>query len=462
MKLLALTLLALCVVCFASNSNTNDKFDNDIRDYLTKREIAEWHDKIYYTCNILGAPGGGSSGLRAWTMMVLAMFDASNIIDQEYTNYLVQPNEVPVSIIYSIASRRAAVAKAAQVVLDGVFLQNATVAQQPVIRYAHAAQLNLHIASLDPLASSTVHGLALGEYVGNRILAARVGDGHIGPAELPVNGSRWDQYQYGLPYYPGNAQSKNYIRVKPFAIWGYGIPSEAAIPDPVVRAQAAALTFVPPPPRNDTAEWNALWDELYNYGVGKPLNTPATTATARFHDGNFGSQIGNMADILSSSELPIRSTDLLRVIALTALSSHDAHANHWFWKFHYLFGRPITMYRQVPVDEPSGNGLLRDEAWAPSLTTSQNPEYPSGHACRSGGMMLSLRRAFGDNLTFRTISYSSPTAPARTYSTFTSFYEEVLISRTYGGVHWRSAGSAGKDVSQRIVNYIWDRFLTPI
>jgi len=67
---------------------------------------------------------------------------------------------------------------------------------------------------------------------------------------------------------------------------------------------------------------------------GYPEACHKSDATARFHDGNFGSQIGNTIDVLTSANIDQSSTELLRIIALIAMSTHDAHANHWFWKYH--------------------------------------------------------------------------------------------------------------------------------
>ena len=97
-----------------------------------------------------------------------------------------------------------------------------------------------------------------------------------------------------------------------------------------------------------------------------------------------------------------------------------------------------------------------------ALATNQNPEHPSGHASRTNALTASFREALGDDVTFRTISFSQPAAPARTYASFTEFQEEVMLSRTYGGVHWRHSGFAGRDMAQRVTAYVWSHLLLPI
>lgn len=468
-SLLLFALLAL-VVALARADGGHDHDDDDDRgfyrsgrDDLTPAEIAEWHDKLYESTNALSAPGGGSSGLRGWTMMVLGMFEASNSIDKKYSFYTVSPSTIPSTINLRKASRRVAVAKAAQVVLDGLFAPSpvpGAVNLTQLRKYAHAAQFQMHTGRFDPNCDEYVHGVALGNFVGNAIITLRSTDGHPPPSTpLPANGTNWFTYQYGLPYFPGNAQSALYPNVKPFALPAYG-------------TAGGAVTYVRPPLRHDAPadsaearQFRTEWLELFSYGTSNAsasARTPESDATARFHDGNFGSQIGNTLDILTSAHIPDRGTDLLRVIALTAMSANDAHSNHWFWKYFYVNGRPITKYRQVPADAPNDLGKQRDNAWTPVLTTSQNPEHPSGHASRTGGLCASFRKAWGDRFTFRTGSFSQPSAPARTYNSFSEFQNEVMASRTYGGVHWRTSGPAGKEMSDRVTEYVWANFLKPV
>jgi PAP2 superfamily len=424
-------------------------------DELTRQEIAGWHDKLYESTNAFHAPGGGSSALRGWAMMALAMFEASNTIDRTYTVYAVPAASVPSTIDLDVASKRVAVAKAAQVVLDGLFApppSEPASALADLRRTAHATQFAVHTAALDPASAAYTNGAALGSFIGRQILANRADDGHPPLDPKVVNGTRWDQYQYGLPYYPDEPQSSGYPGVRPFGLVAFGLAG-------------GDVTFVVPPLPNDSPAFKAQWEELYGYGTSnaaRSTRTAETDATARFHDGNFGSQIGNTIDLLTSTEIRQTGTDLLRIIALTAMSTHDAHANHWFWKYFYRFGRPITQYRQVPPDQPNGLGALHDDAWQPVLTTSANPEYPSGHATRTGALTASLRKAFGDNLTFRTGSFSEPGAPPRTYASFTALQDEVMISRTYGGVHWRHSGPPGRDMAQRVTDYIWNRYLQKV
>lgn len=425
----ALVALTLCVAVTAE------------RQKLNKERIVEWHDKLYESTNFMNAPGGGSSGLRGWSMMTLAMFDAVNIIENNFNSYYVKRADIPSSIDYRNADTLAAAAKAAQVVLDSLFPLAAR-------RYAHLAQLAIHIGGL-PQNSKTSNGLLLGEFVGTRIIAKRSTDGHPPANPAVVNGTNFDEYIYGTPYFPGVPNSPGYPSVLPFAIPSY---------------TDSRFTVVPPLSR-DSAQWLTEWAELYTFGTSNASASARTNETdniARFHDGNFGSQIGWTIDVLMSADIDLDADELLRIIALTAMSSHDAHATHWYYKYFYLLGRPIVQYRNVPQSKPDLY-QYRDNNWSPALTTSQTPEYPSGHASRTGGVTHSFTRAFGDQVpggSFRTISFTQPQLGFRTYTTFSGFQSELMASRTYGGVHWRASGHAGSSMALRVTNYIWDNFLT--
>ena len=37
-----------------------------------------------------------------------------------------------------------------------------------------------------------------------------------------------------------------------------------------------------------------------------------------------------------------------------------------------------------------------------------------------------------------------------------------MISRTFGGVHWRESGIAGREMARRVTSYIWANHLLPL
>jgi hypothetical protein len=426
---------------------------------LTRERIIEWHDKIYSTTNVLGAPGGGASGLRAWAMVVTAMYDAANLAeDSEYESYL-DLSGIPSSINANKAEPLAAAAKAAEVVLNGLIPASTAANVRDMLRFSHLSQLSVHLGALGDTAKKA-NGIALGEFVGQRMLANRTNDGHPpnncnnwpnpATAACPnsvVNSTLWYKYSYGQSYFPGAPNSPGYPQVRPFAIPSY----------------AHSLFTVPPQPAPGTAQHLSDFGETFGFGTSDPslsTRTAETTNIALFHDGNFGSQVGWAMDYVSSSGIDIDGVELLRVLALAAISSHDAHAAHWLYKYTHLNGRPIVAYRTVTPGSPAH--IYQDAAWTPVLTTSQTPEHPSGHSARSGGACFAFIKALGDippNGSFRTISYSQPQQGARTYNSISEFYQEVHNSRVYGGVHWRSALIAGQDLAEQVTDYVFATIL---
>lgn len=447
-------LLLFAGVAFASGD------DNAI----TRERVSEWHDKLFNTVNFINAFGGGASGLRAWSMMTLAMFDAANLIDGKYETYLkYQPSAVAALGDISRAEPLAAASAAARIVLDGLVnavpASVAPAATKTNLLYSHLSQLTIHLGMLRRNARADARiaaGVAVGNFVGQQMLLNRTGDGHPpnncnsfpNPATAACpnfvpNGTVWFEYQYNLPYHPGQPNSPGYPQVKPF-----GIPS-----------YAAAEFAVPPPPAPQSPAFQVDFAETWAYGTQGPnsARTAETSAIAQFHDGNFASQIGFASDYLATSGIQVDGVDLLRGVALSAVASHDSHATHWKFKYTHYAPRPIAAFRQVTSDFPN-LFQYREDNWTPVLITSQTPEYPSGHSARSGGAAYGFIKAFGDvprNGVFRTISFSSPNQGERVYSSISQFYGEIQNSRVYGGVHFRSACNAGANLAQRVTDYVF-------
>jgi hypothetical protein len=319
------------------------------------------------------------------------------------------------------------------------------------------SQLTINLGAL-PRNTKTNNGIAVGAFVGAALVANRTGDGHppnncnnwpnaatpACPNSVP-NATEWYKYQYNLPYFPGQPNSPGYPQVKPF----------------VIPAYQDAMFAVPPPPAPGSAKYAADFAETFGYGTSDPARSTKTTEKsdiARFHDGNFASQVGFASDWLATSGVTVDGVDLLRGVMLAAISSHDAHATHWLYKYIHYNGRPIVAYRQIPANTPT-LGAFSDPNWFPTLTTSQTPEYPSGHSARSGGACNGIIKAFGDipvNGVFRTVSYSSPSQGERAYSSVSQFCAEISNSRVWGGVHYRSACEAGGDMAARVTNYVFN------
>ena len=150
---------------------------------LSRQEVVQWHALLYESTNALGAPGGGSSALRGWAMLSLAMYESSNAVAPRYTPYIPAPSAAPHDTGTLLptaeeAAQRVAVARAAQIVLDGLFAPPPSQPDSPLgptRAFAHAQQFAIHTAALDLAAPAYLLGMEIGTAVGERILAERAG-----------------------------------------------------------------------------------------------------------------------------------------------------------------------------------------------------------------------------------------------------------------------------------------------
>jgi membrane-associated phospholipid phosphatase len=123
----------------------------------------------------------------------------------------------------------------------------------------------------------------------------------------------------------------------------------------------------------------------------------------------------------------------------------------WDAKFTYNFWRPITAIRNADTD--GNDKTIVDPNWTPLLTTPNFPEYSSGHSTFSGAGAALLTHLYGDNYSFTTTSPGLP-GISRSFSSFNQARDEAGISRIYGGIHFMSANTAGKESGGKVADYV--------
>jgi len=375
------------------------------------------------------------------------MFESLNVLERKYQPYLVHWSDLPSTINTNRADPLVAVSVAAQRVLDWLY-PNGT-----GLKYFHSDLASILTKGLDDALAES-HGKAVGEFVAQRWIQNRTNDGHP-PGSLPVvNGTACGQYMYNTAFQAGQPFSSGYYLVKPFGVQSFN--------DSIGPGQ---LFYVPPPPAISSPEHIAEWNELYGFGsASASTRTTLTDTVAQFHDGFFGSSTQFSSDVFMGDNIPgnIDGVDVLRIITVAAMASHDAHAIHWQWKYTYLRWRPIVAYRLADLCSGISTAVssLDDNNWLPLLPTGQNPEYPSGHSSRTGGFVGVFRRLLYTGLDFTTLSFGLP-GVVRSYGSFIEFEEEVNNARVWGGVHWRSACTQGLALGERVAaNYV-SRLLRP-
>jgi membrane-associated phospholipid phosphatase len=120
--------------------------------------------------------------------------------------------------------------------------------------------------------------------------------------------------------------------------------------------------------------------------------------------------------------------DTARVLALTAVTAHDAFIACWRAKFQYVVARP-----QNWMSEPE----VVQAGWKPVIVTPPFPSYPSGHATVSGAAARVLSAIFPGNA-----------------AKLTQNAQDAAYSRVVGGIHWAIDGAAGLDMGARVADVV--------
>jgi hypothetical protein len=246
-----------------------------------------------------------------------AMFEALNVLSGKYQHYIVDPATVSTSLKQR-CDELVAVSTAAQKVLD--WLYPGTFAQGLTYMHSDMASI-LSKGSDDPIAAA--NGKAVGQLVAAAWIANRTTDFHANQSTITnfgFKGNDCGQYNWALSYHPGNPLFTQYYNVQPFGVQRFN--------DSVAPGQ---LFYVPPPPALGSAEHLAEFLETREYGVGRSSATNTSNTVAQFHDGFFGSSTQFASDVFTGDNIPgnIDGLDALRIIAVAAMASHDAHTIHW-------------------------------------------------------------------------------------------------------------------------------------
>ncbi|WP_420152883.1 vanadium-dependent haloperoxidase [Siphonobacter sp.] len=127
------------------------------------------------------------------------------------------------------------------------------------------------------------------------------------------------------------------------------------------------------------------------------------------------------------------------VLALTAMTLHDAFISCWDEKYRSNRIRPET-YIQQQIDK----------TWQPLLQTPPFPEYTSGHSVISTAVSEVLTYLLGDRFAFTDTTEVIFDLPTRSFQSFRQAAKEAAISRLYGGIHYRDAIEQGQEQGKAI------------
>ena len=374
---------------------------------------------------------------RFFAMTHIAMFDAINTLEREFTPYHVRIRHD------GGASPVAAAAQAAHDVLV-VINPGATA----VYDAALARQLGENPSGF------VLRGAALGARVAAEVLAWRKNDGWV-VSPFPA---------YSEPLLPGRWQPTP--PNNPTAAFTH---LQKAAP----MALLTATQYLPaPPPSLTSASYAADLNEVKAIGKSDSLTRTADqTAIARLWAGiattgsgtatNFLSIWNNVArDVARERQLSLVET--ARVFVLMNTSVHDTLQTVQSSKFVYGLWRPVTAIRQADTDlNPATDP---DPTWLPLLTTPPYPSYAGNMASIGASAARALELAFGANdIPVTTTWKQSGGLPDVTHSfgSFSQVAEEQSESRIYGGIHYRFDQTAGQQVARSTADFVFANFMTP-
>ena len=357
---------------------------------------------------------------RAVSRASLAMFEALNAIDRRYESYLKLPAGDPT------ASQDAAAATAAYKVL----LQH-----YPDKKTALDESYAITMAEIrDERAREA------GRLIGEQAAAAAITAGRMDPAFKPTLWRPRTAPGVWIPTTTPGIESTSWA-FRPWAI-------------PGVEALRA-----PPPPPLTSETWARDYEEVRRLGAkASTERTPHQTLMARFREGpDLTPSLRAVAD--APGRRPVQNA---RMFALYQMALDDSVMVMSESKNHYNFWRPITAIRNG--DEDGNPATQPDPAWTPLLTTPNFSEYPCGHCTFAAAVAEVMKAETGPAPKggVKVASLTIPNAVVQVLPSWDRWVEEVSLSRTLGGVHYRFANQAGEEIGRKAARIVLEKVARPL
>ena len=396
--------------------------------------IVEWNQILQSTL-----PGNlGPTAPRYYAMLHVAMFDAANAIEREYSPFHVAFSD------RAGGSAEAAAAQAARDVLSGLFPASTSIYDAALVQRFGA----------DP-SGFVRRGMDTGSLVAAAVLAWRQTDGWVTPTPPP----------YVLPLFPG--------------LWQPTPPGNSPAgltqaPHVVPFAVLTPTQFLPgPPPTVTSARYAADLNETRAIGKSdSAVRTLDQTAVARLWAGAAASGTGtatgmsaiwnNIArDMVRQRGLSL--VEAARLFALLNVSVHDGIQTSATAKLVYGLWRPVTAIRRG--DEDANVATDSDPAWASLIGTPPYPSYPGNMASVGASAARALALAVGaDDIPITATWRQSGGQPdvVRHYAGLSAVAEEQARSRVYGGIHFQFDSDAGHVIGTKVSDYVAAHFMRPL
>jgi hypothetical protein len=398
--------------------------------------VLEWNDIAIDAFRVDRTYSGPVRAARNMAIVQASVYDALNGIEQTHEPFLVF-RAAPGG-----ADRDAAVASAASRALTKLF---------PNQKRTFAAELKSFLLDV-PNGRSEKAGVKYGKFVADKMVAWRRNDGSA----------------FDLSYTPGNRPG-DWVPTPP----DFNGPVHVGAGDMTPFSMSDVDDFLPvPPPRLDSAEYAAAYNEVYDLGDRfSPFRTEDQTEIGLFwaYDrAGMGTPVALFNQVLqtvAATQGNSMSANA-RLFAMANVAMADAGITAWACKYVDNFWRPVTGIRNADTD--GNSDTIADTKWEPLGAPDQFgdgftpgfPSYVSGHSTFGGALFRTLQNFYGtDSVSFTLASDELPTV-TRSYTSFSQAAEENGDSRIYLGVHWRFDDTYGQQAGRAIADYVYDNDFT--
>lgn len=136
----------------------------------------------------------------------------------------------------------------------------------------------------------------------------------------------------------------------------------------------------------------------------------------------------------------------VQLFTYASIAFFDANLCSWHDKYKYNLIRPVTYIRRYI-----------DPKWETDIITPHFPEHPSAHSSCSFAVATVLGELLGQSYSFTDSTHVGMGWGTRTFDSFDEAAWEVAISRFYGGIHYMTASTAGKEQGKEVGDLILNR-----
>lgn len=387
--------------------------------------IVEWNQ-------LLQANIPSTAGLlvpRYYAMLHVAMFDAANAIERQYTPYHARLLANPA------ASAEAAAAQAGHDILTALITT-------PEAKAQFDAALQARLATIHPWRAAA--GVAVGRRVASDILAWRSTDGSSVPSPayvLPAIPGLWQPASTGQV-----AQLVNFGEFTPFGL----LTSTQYLPDA-------------PPPLNSALYAQDVEEVRALGSATSTVRTAEQTQTARLfasvgNSTTHWAMWNNVArDVARQAQWSL--VDTARLFALMNASIHDGLQTSHTSKYVYGLWRPITAIRRAAED--LNDATIADPAWTPLLSTPPYPSHSSNQTCVGTSAARALARVAGHDDVAISVTWVGTQGNAnvtRQYASFSELAQQQARSRVFGGIHFNFELTASQESCTKVADYVVDHY----